>query len=331
MMIMGLRRAGLDPSFVVGGDLIELATNAHLGRTNLLVLEVDEAFRTFEQVTLTGLVITNVEAEHLDHFGTVDALEAGFAKVVEAVDGPVVIGHDDAGALRVANRTGRPTFGLAPTATWHLTEVSESSSAIRFRLTGPGHQLAVAVARPGIHNARNAAGVLALLASLGHDPADIAPALGEFRGVRRRFESRGLVAGVHLVDDYAHHPTEITAVIRAAAAGGHRRIWAVFQPHLYSRTLALHALFGASLAAADRVVVTDVYPSREEPIPGVTGQLVADAAREMGAEVDYVPHRADLARFLSDRVEPGDLVITMGAGDITLVPTELARLLAVRS
>jgi UDP-N-acetylmuramate--alanine ligase len=134
-----------------------------------------------------------------------------------------------------------------------------------------------------------------------------------------------------LVDDYAHHPTEITAVIRAAAAGGHRRIWAVFQPHLYSRTLALHALFGASLAAADRVVVTDVYPSREEPIPGVTGQLVADAAREMGAEVDYVPHRADLARFLSDRVEPGDLVITMGAGDITLVPTELARLLAVRS
>ncbi|HEX9761512.1 MAG TPA: cyanophycin synthetase, partial [Acidimicrobiia bacterium] len=172
-----------------------------------------------------------------------------------------------------------------------------------------------------------AAGALALVVELGHDPAGAVAGLAEFNGVRRRFELRGTVGGVTLIDDYAHHPTEVAAVIAAARSGGHRRIWAVFQPHLYSRTQLLHQAFGSVLAQADRVVVTDVYAAREAPIPGVTGDLIAAAARRAGAEVAYVPHRGDIAERLLPELEPGDLVLTMGAGDITLVPTELATLL----
>jgi UDP-N-acetylmuramate--alanine ligase len=212
-----------------------------------------------------------------------------------------------------------------------IEEAEEAPRRVRFRLRGPGGRVAVEVRRPGIHMARNAAGVLALCAEMGVDLAEAAEGLAAFRGVRRRFELRGTVAGVTMVDDYAHHPTEVVATLRAARAQAPRRLVAVFQPHLYSRTQLLHRELGVALAAADRVVVTDVYGSREAPLPGVTGELVASAARRSGAEVDYVPHRGDLAAHLAALVEPGDLVLTMGAGDITLVPTELAALLAERT
>jgi UDP-N-acetylmuramate--alanine ligase len=158
--------------------------------------------------------------------------------------------------------------------------------------------------------------------------AKAAEGLTGFTGVGRRWEHRGTVAGVTLIDDYAHHPTEVGVNLRTAKDWHEGRVWAVFQPHLYTRTERFSAEFGVALAVADRVVVTDVYGSRETPIPGVNGQLVADAVRESGGEVDYVQHRMDLAPFLAERVSPGDLVLTMGAGDITLVPTELALLLS---
>jgi UDP-N-acetylmuramate--alanine ligase len=154
--------------------------------------------------------------------------------------------------------------------------------------------------------------------------------LASFRGVGRRWEHRGTVSGVVLIDDYAHHPTEIAATLGATEGVAPGRVWAVFQPHLYSRTARFQEEFGEALSLADEVVVTDVYGSREEPVPGVTGQLVVDATRRHGASVHYVPHMAELAGFLSERVAPGDLVLTMGAGDITLVPTELAMRLASR-
>ena len=324
MLVAALRHVGRDPSFVVGGEVLDLGTNAVAGSDDLLVLEVDEAFRTFEQVHLKGLVVTNVEPEHLDHFEGVDDLEEAFVGVVRRVDGPVVLCGDDPGSARIAERTGDPTYGTDPGADWRIHDPVLGARSVRFRLVGPGLDIEVVVARPGLHMARNAAGALALLARLDVDVEAAAEGLSEFSGVRRRFEHRGTVEGVTLVDDYAHHPTEISATLRAAARAGADRIWAVFQPHLYSRTELLHRDLGAALAVADVVVVTDVYGSRETPRPGVTGELVADAAIRSGApEVHYVPHRAELAAFVVPRLRPGDLVITMGAGDVTVTATEI--------
>ncbi|HEY7563394.1 MAG TPA: cyanophycin synthetase, partial [Acidimicrobiia bacterium] len=199
---------------------------------------------------------------------------------------------------------------------------------VSFRLKGSGEPVVVQVPRPGRHVGVNAAGAIALLAELGHDPRRAAAGLARFRGVRRRFEHRGTVGGVTMIDDYAHHPTEVRATLTAARAAQPERLWAVFQPHLYSRTGQMYRELGEALAMADRVVVTDVYAAREAPIPGVTGELVAEAARQTGAEVIYLAHRADLAAELARQIRSGDLVVTMGAGDITVVPTELAVLLA---
>ncbi len=328
LLISGLRAAGEDPSFIVGGDIAELNTNGHFGKDNLLVIEADEAFRTFEVLTLGGLVVTNVEAEHLDHFGTEADLFRSFASVVSAVAGPVVVCADDRGSAELATLTGASTYGLDEGARWRITGLSSSGKGVEFTLSGPGVSLPVEVSRPGVHVARDAAGALALIAELGHDVAAAARGVAGFKGVGRRWEHRGKVAGVMMIDDYAHHPTEVGATLAAARGIVPGRVWAVFQPHLYSRTERFHREFGQALLKADVSVVTDVYGSREEPVPGVTGALVADAVREYGGEVHYVAHKSELAEFLAGHVKEGDLVLTMGAGDITLLPAELASRLA---
>lgn len=331
MMVWALRAAGVDPSFVVGGELVGFATNAHLGVDDLLVLEVDEAFGTFEHISLSGLVVTNVESDHLDHFKTTERMEESFVRVASGVAGPVVACADDPGAARVAKRVGTITYGVDPGATWRIEDFGADHGRSRFTLTGPVGTVEVTVPRLGMHVARNAAGALALISTLGYDLDRAAGGLESFAGVRRRFESKGTVAGVRIVDDYAHHPTEVAATLGEAAQMGARRVWAVFQPHLYSRTRDLHDEFGRALSAADGIVVTDVYGSREAPLPGITGHLVEDAARRAGASrVHYVPHRSDVAGCLVELVEPGDLVVTMGAGDITLVASELAAALSGR-
>ncbi len=324
MMISAVRAAGVDPTFVVGGDLVEYRTNAAVGTDDLLVLEVDEAFGTFEHVALRGLMVTNVEAEHLDHFGTLDELESAFARVVRAVDGPILACLDDPGAARLARRTDARTYGLSTGSDWLVSDVVEQGGRSRFRLTSASTSVAVELPRIGRHMVRNAAGVVALLAEYGLDPAVCAAGISRFRGIRRRFENRGTVNGITVVDDYAHHPTEVAATIREARAGGHRRVVAVFQPHLYSRTERFQGEFGTALAMADVVVVTGVYGSREEPIPGVTGSLVSDAATRAGAAgVVYVPHLGDVPGRLAEMVAPGDLVLMMGAGDITVIAPEI--------
>lgn len=328
LLVTALQGAGVDPSFVIGGELVGLGTNAHLGQDDLLVLEVDEAFGTFEHIRLQGLVVTNVEQDHMDHFGSSDELEESFVRVVRSVAGPVVACVDDPGAARVADRTGAVAYGTGAAADWRMEDFVAEGGTARFRVVGKGRDVAVTLPRPGRHLARNVVGALALLGELGHDVEAAATGLADFSGVRRRFESRGTVAGVRIIDDYAHHPTEVTATLTEAAQLGARRVWAVFQPHLYSRTRDMHREFGSALARADRVVVTDVFGSREAPIPGVTGRLVASAAQRAGAgPVRYVPHRADVAGELAGLVEPGDLVVLMGAGDITLVAAELGRAL----
>jgi UDP-N-acetylmuramate--alanine ligase len=191
----------------------------------------------------------------------------------------------------------------------------------------------VRISVPGEHNVVNATGVLAAIWVLGLDVAGAAEALGRFSGVRRRFEEIGVVDGVTVVDDYAHHPTEVRATLAAASAVGFRSVWVVFQPHRYSRTAALGADFGAAFADADHVVLMDVYSAGEAPIPGVSGKTLLDELliREPHAAVAYFPHRADIEGYLADRLRPGDLVMTMGAGDVTLLGDELVRALHRRA
>ena len=330
LAITATRSMGLDPSFVVGGDPVDPPANAHLGADDLLVLEADEAFGTFTHLKFRALMVTNVDSDHLDHYGTVDALEQAFSDVVDRVDGPVVIGVDDAGGRRLAARTGRPGYGTSADADWRIVDVAAGPSEVSFRLAGRFAPARVTVGRPGFHTARNACGVLALLGELGYEPDDAIKGLARFRGVRRRLEKRGNVAGVTIIDSYAHHPAEVTADIEALLPVERNRLWVVFQPHLYSRTSSLATEFGGSLARADRVVVTDIYGAREEPVPGVTGSLVVDAARRAGAEADYVPRLDEAAAFVADRVLSGDLVLTLGAGDITSLPDSLTRRLSGR-
>ncbi len=329
MLIASLRALDEDPSFLVGGTLTDLQTNSHLGNRDLLVVEADEAFGTFQSMHLAGLTVTNVEEEHLDHYKTLYALEDAFAEVVRDTSGPVTVNRDDPGGRRLADRTGAITYGQVDGADWVIGDVVASPTGTAFTLGSGKAIFPVSVSVPGLHNVYNAAGVLSMLAELGYDAPNAARALGRFSGTRRRFEHRGTVAGVTMIDSYAHHPTEVAADLRAARQGNWNDIWAVFQPHLYSRTARFSREFGLALASADRIVVTDVYAARETPMPGVTGRLIADSATAaLGGKVDYVAHRADLAQFLAERVAEDDLVLTMGAGDITTVPHELAVLLA---
>lgn len=331
MLVTILRTLGEDPSFVVGGDLVDVGTNGHAGSPDLLVLEADEAFRTFESLSLRGLVVTNVEHEHVDHFDSADDLLTSFVGVARNVDGPVVCCLDDPGSTAVAEAAGAITYGFHEGADWRIRDFGGASGTASFRVEGPGGSVGVSVPQPGAHIAQNATGAMVLLNALGRDLEDVAAGISSFRGVGRRWEYKGTVGGVVLYDDYAHHPTEVAAVLDAAAGSAPGRIWAVFQPHLYSRTERFSTEFGASLARADVVVVTDVFGAREEPVPGVTGELVADAARGAGATVHYVPHRFELAEFVAPLLQEGDLVISLGAGDITLFHTELAPILGERS
>lgn len=331
LLLFGLRHIGLDPSFVIGGQMLDLRTNAHHGNDDLLVLEADEAFRTFESLHLRGLQVTNVDSDHLEHFGSIEALEDSFAYVARQVEGPVVACADDPGSARLAAKTGAITYGTDPTSNWHLSDVDSQAAAVGFTLANATDEARVVVGKPGLHTARNAAGALALLGELGYSWQGAAAGLAAFGGVQRRYETKGQVSGVTFVDDYAHHPEEVAATLETAKAGSWKRVWAVFQPHLYSRTQLHFQQFGEALAKADLVVVTDVYGSRETPVPGVTGELVAAAVGAAGGNlVAYLKHRADVAPYLAEQVRAGDLVLTMGAGDINLVAAELGPLLEQR-
>lgn len=331
MLVTALRQIGEDPSFIIGGELLDLSTNGHQGQSDLLVLEADEAFRTFESLHLEGLVVTNVEHEHVDHFDSEEDLVDSFAGVASNVSGPVVACLDDPGSGEVARRVGALTYGFDRGADWRIDGLDTGPDGVTFVLNKGRSKVKVGLPHPGRHLAQNAAGALALLAETGRDLEAVAAGISSFRGVGRRWEHKGTVGGVILYDDYAHHPTEVAAIIDAASGTATGRIWAVFQPHLYSRTERFSDEFGRALATADVVVVTDVFGAREEPVPGVTGELVADAARGAGGVVHYIPHRYELAEFIAPLVEPGDLVVSMGAGDITLLHTELAPILGVRA
>ncbi|MDX2343444.1 MAG: UDP-N-acetylmuramate--L-alanine ligase [Acidimicrobiia bacterium] len=331
LVVAALHGAGLDPSFLVGGELVAQNTFAHLGDTDLFVLEADEAFGTFRHLHLNGLLVTNIEADHLDFYKTLAALEEAFALVANRTNGPVVGCIDDPGVQRLAQRADVITYGRSQAATWQLHDVVHGIGEISFRLEGRGHTVDVTVPRPGVHIALDAAGAIAFLAELGHDPHKSAAGIAAFGGVRRRFETRARIAGVTVVDDYAHHPTEVGATIDAGRLGGWQRVWAVFQPHRYTRTAALGPAFGEPLASADKVIVTDVYSAGEAPQPGVTGRLVAEAVSAAGGDVRYIPSIRDVAAAIVPELADGDVVLLLGAGDVNSIADEIAATLGGQS
>ena len=321
---MVLTEAGFDPTIVVGGRVRILGTNARLGKGDFLVAEADEYDRSFLELTPVVAVVTNIEADHLDTYRDLaDILEA-FAIFANRVPfyGAVVACLDDPGVREILPRIKRRvvTYGESPEAALRAGEIRLEASGTTFEVwEGSTWSLGtVRLPLPGRHNVLNALAAIAVGRELSIPFPTIARALKDFTGVIRRFETKGERGGVLVLDDYAHHPTEIAATL-AAARQVHpgRRLVALFQPHLYSRTRDFAGAFGRALLACDLAIVTDVYPSREKPIPGITGEVVARAARHAGhANVMYVSDRTRVAGELERVLKSGDLLLTMGAGDV---------------
>lgn len=327
MIVTALRSAGIDPTYLVGGGLNDAGTNARHGRDAWSVAESDESDGSFLLLTPTIAVVTNVEADHLDYWGSEAAVFEAFGRFLSSVEesGAIIVPSIDARVKQEAEATGRRvvTFGAGGVVGAEGIEVEPDGT--RFSLVTPTKRAVVKLRVPGAHNVDNALAAAAACLEMGVDIDDIARGLGGFSGVDRRFQVRGQALGVTVIDDYAHHPTEIRATLAAARPGPWRRVIAVFQPHRYSRTNAFAREFGAAFDTADRIVVTDVYGAGEPPVPGITGKLVADSVCNHlpGRPVAYLPHRGELLAYLQGTVRPGDAVLTLGAGDITSVGEEL--------
>lgn len=339
MLTVALQACGLDPSFAIGGELTEGGANAHDGSGDVFVAEADESDGSFLLYRPAVAVVTNVEADHLDHYGTAEAVEAAFDAFCDTVvpGGAVVACADDPGSARVAARAAARrggtlsvrTYGESAAADVRVEDLDAAGPGVAFTLVDDRGPRRLRLRVPGRHNALDAAAAWTAAALLGADPDGVAAGLTAFGGTRRRFEARGEAGGVRVVDDYAHHPTEVAAVLRAArGVAGDGRIVAVFQPHLFSRTRIFAADFGAALGLADEVVVMDVYAAREDPEPGVTGALVADAVPLPAGRVRFVPSWSDVAPVVAGLARPGDLVLTIGAGDVTMLGPEVLAALA---
>ena len=331
---MVLTEAGFDPTIVVGGQVRILGTGARLGSGEYLVAEADEYDRSFLELTPVVAVITNVEADHLDTYRDLDEIVDAFAAFANRVAfyGAVIGCADDPGALRVMQRVKRRvvTYGESAEANLRARSIQPDPAGTTFEVwEGDRWMLGtVRLAIAGRHNVANALAAVAVGRELSIPFPKIAAALGAFSGVVRRFETKGERLGVLVVDDYAHHPTEIAATLAAARqVYPGRRLVALFQPHLFSRTRDFAADFGRSLCGSDVAIVTDVYPSRERPIPGVTGELILTAARAAGhPNAVYVSDKKEVVNSLETMLKPGDLLLTMGAGDVVRLGEEfLAR------
>jgi UDP-N-acetylmuramate--alanine ligase len=329
MIVSVMHAEGRDPTYLVGGGLNDVGTNARHGRDELAVVESDESDGSFLLLTPHIAVVTNVEADHLDHWGSFDAIADGFLSWLAAVGrgGAVIVPHDDEVVGRYASSPGvsRVTFG--PGGDVEARDIDPEASGMSFTLIHGDATAPVALRVPGRHNVANALAAAAACLQVGLSVEAIAHGLGEYRGVERRFQIRGEFDGVTIIDDYAHHPTEVRATLEAARGGPYKRVVAVFQPHRYSRTQALHEVFGASFDDADRIVITDVYGAGEQPVPGVTGKLISDAvcAHLPGRAVAYLPHHGELVAYLRASSRPGDALLTLGAGDISALGEELLK------
>ncbi len=344
MLATVLDTMGEDPTFLIGGIVRAYGTNAHSGAGAYYVVEADESDKSFMHIHPQAVLVTNIEADHLDHYKDLDEIYEKFAAFVGSVpsDGGLVIAcADDAALVDVVKNAQRQyfTYGFAPQANARILSYEPQGVGSTFTLELPDGQVVQArvTQNPGRHNVQNAAGVLTLLWALGYDPHKAAAAMSEFAGVKRRFDLVGIENDITIVDDYAHHPTEIAATIEAASQLGYNQVHVLFQPHRYSRaplfTEVLHDEFGEAFNKADAVTFMDVYPAGEAPVPGVSGktflQVVLDNPDHPHA--DYVPRRIEVVPHLMDVLKPGDLIITMGAGDVTAIGPELLDALKRRS
>jgi len=330
MLTTVLRECGADPGYVIGGVLLETGLGAEDGTGLDFVAEADESDGSFLLLSPDVAIITNVEADHLDNYGSLAEIEAAFATFAGHVSGLVLTCADDPGAEAVAagldpERVRR--YGESARADYRLGDVRAQGLAVNFAVTADRSpfgeifaQLTVHV--PGRHNALNATAAFAAAVELGFAPPRVTAALARYQGARRRMEFKGEADGVRVFDSYAHHPTELAADLRAARdIASQGRVIAIFQPHLYSRTRIFAGDFGAALGLADEAVVLDVYAAREDPEPGVTGRLVADAVP--GGRALFLPDRTQVAPLIARIAEPGDVVLTMGAGDVTALGPQL--------
>lgn len=344
MLASALDALGQDPTFLIGGVVRAYGSNAHSGTGEYYVVEADESDKSFTYLDPANVLVTNIEADHLDHYSDLDEIHRLFADFMSSVpdEGCVVVCGDDEGLLSTASKTGRnvTSYGFGASCDTVVDNYRVSGVSTSFDVNLPdGVVVSCSLKQnPGRHNALNAAGVLTLLWKIGVDPHEAARALSGFAGVRRRFDLTGKVDGITVLDDYAHHPTEIAATIAAARSLDFKRICVVFQPHRYSRvglfTDVLREEFASAFDQADMVVFMDVYSAGETPIPGVTGATFMQPIVEHEGhpkDLTFVESRRDLVPFLVERLEPGDLVITMGAGDVTAVGPELVVALEERA
>ena len=330
MTTEALAAAGLHPTGLAGGRVAAWGGNARIDGDALFVVEADEYDQAFLTLHPTVAIVNNVEADHLECYGSVEALEDAFVEFAGRAR-VALVSADDPGAQRVASRVGGARrFGFAADAEVRIADVVQGALGTDATIAfGGGRSVRLRLAVPGIHNLRNAVGALGAVEALGGNLEPAIEALAAFSGVGRRFERLGEHGGVAVVDDYAHHPSELVATLAAARqAFPGRRLVAVFQPHLYSRTVAHGEAMGQALAAADLVFVTEIYAAREQPVPGVSGRQVADAAARAGADARFEPVRAEVGRRVGEALRSGDVVLTLGAGDITRVAPELVRWLS---
>lgn len=331
MIVTGLRELGADPSFVNGGVVQSYGLSSAYGEGELFVVEADESDGSFLLYETAVALVTNVDADHLDHYGSLEAFDQAFVDFASASKELVVISSDDPGAVRVTGKIRGPrvlTFGEAEHADVRLAHIDTTTGGVTLTIEYLGTKYTAQLTVPGRHNALNAAGAFATLVGLGFDPASSLAGISEFGGTERRFELHGIRRGVSVYDDYAHHHTEVNAVLSAArTVVGEGRVIAVHQPHLYSRTQHLCGEFAHTLENdADLTVVLDVYGAREDPVPGVTGALVSEKFADQ-SKVAFIADWQEAADHIAAISQPGDYVITLGCGDVyRIIPQILASL-----
>lgn len=338
MLATMIDRMGLDPSFVIGGFVDGYDSNAKSGTGEYYIVEADESDGSFVHLSPYVALVTNIEPDHLDHYGSLEAIYDAFEDFLSLLpdEGAAVVCADNPRLAEVARSAGKRTIVYGEKGVSEgdvLFEVKgRRGIGYAFEVTFPdGCVIETEITKnPGRHNVLNATGVLAVAWACGLDVEKAAQALSTFSGVRRRFDLIGEAGGVTVVDDYAHHPTEIKATIEAATKLDFKHVHVLFQPHRYSRTQSLAGEFGDAFDGADSITVMDVYPAGETPIPGVSGKVVIESilTHDSRQQVAWLPHRPEVAPFLMRKLAPGDLVITMGAGDVTMMAPLLVRMLS---
>ncbi len=334
MIVKALSEAGLDPTAAVGGIMTENGSNVRRGNGPWMVVEADEYDRSFHALSPTTAVITSIDADHMEYYGSQDAIDEAFVSFAHLVpvDRPVIVCADDPGVRRISPllRRRMTTYGLSRDACIRADGVASEGWSISADVSVRGRPAGrLNLPQPGECNLLNALAVIGVADQLEIPVERTLAALAEYRGLKRRFEVLGDIDGIRVVDDYAHHPAEIEAALHAVSMAGTGRIFVIFQPHLYSRTRNLCRDFGRVLGrcTAFRTVVTDVYPSRENRPDGISGDLIVKASSEFGGDVEYIPDKDRVADAVAADLVDGDLVLTLGAGDIDTVGREIISIL----